>query len=213
MAEVNANETVLNENETDVEQETGLEQEIDSAEVEIETEPSPASTAKWYVVHTYAGYENKVRSDLERAVERLGMSDRVIDVQIPTEDVIEIKDNKKKLYKRNIYPGYVMVKMNMTDESWYLVRNTRGVTGFVGSGNKPVPLTDKEVRAMGVENIHIKIDIAIGENVRILSGPLESFIGAVSDIDTAHQKLKVVVSMFGRETPVELDFSQVSRIH
>jgi len=168
--------------------------------------------ALWYVVHTYAGYENKVRNDLERAVDRVGMSDRVLDVQIPTEEIIEIKDGKKKLYRRNIYPGYVMVKMVMTDESWYLVRNTRGVTGFVGSGNKPVPLTEREVRAMGVENVHIKIDIAVGENVRVLTGPLENHIGVVQEIDTAHQKMRVLFSMFGRETPVDLDFSQVVRV-
>nr|MDD6336487.1 transcription termination/antitermination protein NusG [bacterium] len=167
---------------------------------------------QWYVVHTYAGYENKVRSDLERAVERLGMGDLVLEAQIPTEEIIEIRDNKKRAVRRNVYPGYVMVKMVMTNESWYLVRNTRGVTGFVGSGNKPVPLTDKEVRAMGVENVHIKIDIQVGENVRVLSGPLENFVGVVQEIHPDRQKMRVMVSMFGRETPVDLDFAQVARI-
>jgi len=166
----------------------------------------------WYVVHTYSGYENKVKGDLESAVERLGIQKWVYDIQIPTEEVIEIKDGKKKATRRNIYPGYVMVKMLMTDESWYLVRNTRGVTGFVGSGNRPVPLTDKEVRAMGVEAVHIKLDIGPGENVRIISGPLESFIGVVEEVDTTKQKMKVSVSLFGRDTSVELDFAQVSRI-
>jgi len=168
--------------------------------------------AHWYVVHTYAGYENKVKGDLERAVEKVGMANLVLEMAIPTEEVIEIRDNKKKAFRRNIYPGYVMVKMIMTEQSWYLVRNTRGVTGFVGAGNKPVPLSDKEVRAMGVEAVQIKIDIRPGENVRVLSGPLEGFIGIVTEIDAPRQKLKVSVSMFGRETPVELDFSQVSRI-
>lgn len=170
------------------------------------------SAAHWYVVHTYAGYENKVKANLEKAIERLEMSHLVKEVQIPTEEVIEIRDNKKKSVRRNVYPGYVMVKMVMTDESWYVVRNTRGVTGFVGSSGKPIPLTDKEVRAMGVEAVMIKLNIAVGENVRVLAGPLENFVGTVLEVHPDRQKVRVLISMFGRETPVELDFAQVERI-
>jgi len=171
-----------------------------------------SETAKWYVVHTYSGYENKVKANLEKTVENRGLQDLIFEIKVPVEEQIEIKNGKKKGVLRKVFPGYVLVKMIMTDESWYVVRNTRGVTGFVGPGSKPIPLTDDEVRSMGVEDIPINLDIEVGENVRVTSGPLENFIGVVEEIDYVRQKVRVAVSMFGRETPVELDFIQVQKI-
>ena len=169
--------------------------------------------AKWYVVHTYSGYENKVKEDLEKSAENMGLQEQVLEVKYPTEETIEIgKNGKKKVTLRKVYPGYVMVKMFMNDKTWYVVRNTRGVTGFVGPGSKPIPLTDEEVTAMGVERIPIILDIVVGEHVRVVSGPLEKFIGKVEALDIDRQKVKLTVSMFGRDTPVELDFIQVEKL-
>ncbi|MDD3840703.1 MAG: transcription termination/antitermination protein NusG [Clostridia bacterium] len=167
---------------------------------------------RWYVVHTYSGYENKVKVNLEKTVETRGLQDLILEVQVPMEEQIEIKDGKKKATMKKIFPSYVLIKMIMTDETWYVVRNTRGVTGFVGPGSKPIPLTDDEVRELGVEDIPIKIDVEIGENVKVTSGPLENFIGVVEKIMPDKQKIRVSVSMFGRETPVELEFNQVQKI-
>lgn len=166
-------------------------------------------SVKWYVVHTYSGYENKVKANIEKTIENRGLQDLIMDVQVPMEEVIETKDNKKKSVMRKVFPGYVLIKMIMTDDSWYVVRNTRGVTGFVGPGSKPVPLTDEEVLAMGVEAAVVNVDYEVGDNVRVTSGPLESFIGVVEEINVEKKKVRVSVSMFGRETPVELEFNQV----
>ena len=164
----------------------------------------------WYVVHTYSGYENKVKDTLEKSVENNGMQDLIFDVRVPVEDVIEIKNGKRVKTQRKVYPGYVLVHMIETSESWYVVRNTRGVTGFVGPGSKtPIPLTDEEVRRMGVENVSVRMDIKNGDYVDIINGPLDGFSGIVEEVDAARQKVRVIVSMFGRETPVELDFVQV----
>ncbi|HPT91723.1 MAG TPA: transcription termination/antitermination protein NusG [Acetivibrio sp.] len=168
--------------------------------------------AKWYVVHTYSGYENKVKANLEKIVENRGMQDYILDIVVPMEEQIEIKDGKKKATLKKVFPGYVLVKMIMTDESWYVVRNTRGVTGFVGPGSKPVPLPDDEVRAMGVEEFAPVLDYEVGDNVRVVSGPLESFIGIVEEINLEKKKVRVSVSMFGRETPVELELLQIQKI-
>ena len=173
---------------------------------------SENSDIKWYVVHTYSGYENKVRDSLLKAVENNGMQDKIVDVRIPVEEAVEIKNNKRRTVQRKLLPSYVIVKMEMTNETWYVVRNTRGVTGFVGPGSKPVPLTDEEVTAMGVERIPIILNIEVGENVRVVSGPLENFIGRVEKLDPERQKVKLTVSMFGRDTPVELDFIQVQKL-
>lgn len=166
----------------------------------------------WYVVYTYSGYENKVMTNLLKTVENNGLQDVIYDVKVPMEETIEVKNGKKKHVQRKLFPGYVMVKMLLTDESWYVVRNTRGVTGFVGPGSKPIPLSDMEVRSMGVEDVPVRLDVEVGENVMITSGPLESFIGIVNEINTERQKIKVTVSMFGRDTQVELDFVQVKRV-
>lgn len=178
------------------------------------SEPSyKGEEAFWYVVHTYSGYENKVKSTLEMIVENRGIKDYIQDIFIPTEEVVEIKDGKKKVTQKKIYPGYVMIKMVLTDEIWYIVRNTRGVTGFVGPNSKPVPLTDEELAIMGMESDWVPIvDYEVGDSVKIINGPLENFTGTVEDINHEKKKVRVLVSMFGRETPVELEFIQVVRI-
>ena len=168
--------------------------------------------AKWYVAHTYSGYENKVMADITKTVENRNMSDIIQDIKVPMEEVIEIKDNKKRIVERKIFPGYVMVKMIMTDESWYVVRNTRGVTSFVGPGSKPVPLTDEEVAALGMEKREVHLSYEVGDNVKIIDGPLEGFIGVVDEILYPSETVRVTVSMFGRETPVELKFGQVASL-
>ena len=172
-----------------------------------------AEEAKWFVVHTYSGYENKVKANIEKSVENRGFQDLIQAVEVPLEDVIEEKNGEKKTVKRKVFPGYVVIKMVMTDESWYVVRNTRGVTGFVGPGSKPVPLADEEVERMGVEKVRpADIGISIGDHVSVKSGPLEGFSGTVEEIDEARRKLVVRVSMFGRETPVEVDYNQVEQM-
>ena len=171
-----------------------------------------AESAKWYVVHTYSGYENTVAASIEKAVENRNMHDLIQEVSIPMETVTEITDNGPKTVERKVFPGYVLVKMVMTDETWHLVRNVRGATGFVGSGNKAIPLSDEEIAALGVEKREVVIGYAVGDNVRITDGALKSYLGTVDDIDMEHEKVRIVVSMFGRETPVELDLDQVEPV-
>ena len=171
-----------------------------------------ADSAKWYVAHTYSGYENTVAASIEKAVENRGMRDLIQEVNIPMETVTEITDNGPKTVDRKVFPGYVLVKMVMTDETWHLVRNVRGVTGFVGSGNKAIPLTDDEIAALGVEKREIVVGYQVGDNVKITDGALESFLGTVEEIDLDRSKVRVVVSMFGRETPVELELDQVEPV-
>lgn len=171
-----------------------------------------SDNAKWYVVHTYSGHENKVKANIEKIVENRGMQDLILSIVVPTEDRIEIKNGQRKIKTRKMFPGYVIVKMVMTDESWYLVRNTQGVTGFVGHGSKPIPLSNEEVRKMGIEKVSIKLDVEPGSSVKVISGPFESFMGVVEEINMEKQTLKVLISMFGRETPVELEFGQVEKL-
>ena len=171
-----------------------------------------AETAKWYVVHTYSGYENKVAQNLEKTVQNRKLHDLIVDIKVPTETVIEIKDNKKREVERKIFPRYVLVKMVLTDDSWYVVRNTRGVTGFVGPTSKPIPLTEEEVAKLGVETRQVEVDYAEGDNVKIVGGPLEGFIGRVEKIDLQNNLVSVIVSMFGRETPVELELDQAQLV-
>lgn len=168
--------------------------------------------AKWYVVHTYSGHENKVKVNIEKLVENRGMQDLILSVVVPTEDRVEIKNGQRKVKTRKIFPGYVLVKMVRTSESWYLVRNTQGVTGFVGHGSEPIPLTDEEVRRMGIEKVYIDLDIDPGDHVKVISGPFESFMGVVEEVNMDRQVLRVKISMFGRDTPVELEFGQVDKI-
>ena len=168
--------------------------------------------AKWYVVHTYSGYENKVASDLATMVESRGMQDLIQEIKIPTETVTEIKDGKERTIERKIFPGYVFIKMIVTDDSWYVVRNIRGCTGFVGPASKPVPLTDKEVESLGVEKRSIEVKYSVGDSVNIIDGPLTGFTGIVDEIDVAKNNVRVTISMFGRETPVELELNQIELI-
>ena len=172
-----------------------------------------SDAAKWYVVHTYSGYENKVASSIEKAVENRKLHDLIQAVNIPTEKVVEVKDGKSREVERKLYPGYVLVKMVMTDETWHLVRNVRGVTGFVTSGStKPTPLTEDEVIQLGVEKREIVVGYKVGDTVRIMDGPLTSFSGIVEELDVEKNRVRVTVSMFGRETPVELELDQVETL-
>ncbi len=168
--------------------------------------------AKWYAVHTYSGHENKVKANIEKLVENRGMQDLIMDIVVPTEDIVEVKGGQRKIKTRKLFPSYVIVKMIVTNESWYLVRNTQGVTGFVGHGSNPISLTDEEVARMGIEKIKIDLDVEVGETVKVISGPLESFLGQVEEIHHDKQTLKVRVSMFGRDTLVELEFTQIRKI-
>ena len=168
--------------------------------------------AKWYVVHTYSGHENKVKVNIEKMVENRGMQDLILSIVVPTEDVVEMKDGQRKIKTRKMFPGYVIIKMVVTNETWYLVRNTQGVTGFVGHGSDPIPLSPDEVARMGIEKVNINLDVKVGDTVRVINGPFESFMGEVLEINVDKQVLTVRISMFGRETPVEMEFNQVDRI-
>ena len=173
-----------------------------------------ADESRWYVVHTYSGYENKVASNLETTVENRQLHDLIQEIRVPTETVTEVKDGKQREVERKIFPGYVLVKMVMTDESWYIVRNIRGCTGFVGpsSNSDPIPLTDAEVARLGVEKREVEVSYAVGDSVRIIDGPLEGFVGTVEELDAEKNSVRVMVSMFGRETPVELELNQVETV-
>jgi len=177
--------------------------------------PEPTEGPAWYVIHCYSGYENKVRHNLEQRIETMGMKDKIFDVVIPTQEEIEVKDGKRRTVERHIFPGYVLVNMALTEESWYVVRNTPGVTGFVGMGNNPTPLRPEEVaqivKRMEAEAPTVKVTFKVGERVRIIDGPFNDFRGVVSEIDMERTKVRVMVSFFGRETPVELDFLQVEK--
>jgi len=179
--------------------------------VEIET-----SAPAWYVIHCYSGYENKVRHNLEQRIETMGMKNMIFDVVIPTQEEIEVKDGKRRSVERYVFPGYLLVNMTLTEESWYVVRNTPGVTGFVGMGNSPTPLRPEEVNAilkrMESENPLVKVTFKVGEKVRIVDGPFNDFRGTVAEIDMERNKVRVMVNFFGRDTPVELDFLQVEKM-
>ena len=168
--------------------------------------------ARWYVVHTYSGYENKVKTDLEKTIKNRELEEFFFDIIVPMEEQIEIKDGKRKTNLKKVFPGYVLIKMIVTEESWYIVRNTRGVTGFVGSGTDPIPLTDEEIRAMGFEDVPVNVDYDVNEQVQIMNGAFENCVGTVQEINKEKNKVKVLVSMFGMETPVELEFSQVQKV-
>ncbi len=180
-----------------------------------EGEVDPEDTRLWYVVHCYSGQENKVRHSIEQRIETMGMQDKIFDVVVPTEEEIEVKEGKRRTVERRVFPGYILVQMVMDEDSWYVVRNTPGVTGFVGMGNEPTPLRPEEVsqimRRMEAEAPKIKVTFRPGQKVRIIDGPFNEFIGTVGDIDMEKAKVRVLVSFFGRETPVELDFLQVEK--
>ncbi|NCC87857.1 MAG: transcription termination/antitermination factor NusG [Clostridia bacterium] len=180
-----------------------------------------SESSKWYVIHTYSGYENKVATNIEKIVESRKMHDQILEVRVPTEMVTEIKDDKKREVERKIFPGYVLVKLavkeiknelTMGDDAWYVIRNTRGVTGFVGPESKPVPLSDTEVLALGVEKRSVEVNYAVGDFVNIVDGPLEGFSGLVEELDTDKNLVRVKISMFGRETPVEFELDQIDLV-
>jgi transcriptional antiterminator NusG len=197
--------------------------EVSAPAVEAEAARTPEAAASeggaegpaWFVIHCYSGYENKVRHNLEQRIETMGMKDRIFDVVIPTQEEIEVRDGKRRTVERHIFPGYVLVNMTLSEESWYVVRNTPGVTGFVGMGNNPTPLRPEEVaqivKRMEAEAPTVKVTFKVGERVRIVDGPFNDFRGMVSEIDMERTKVRVMVSFFGRETPVELDFLQVEK--
>jgi len=170
----------------------------------------------WYVIHTYSGYENKVKANLEKRIESMNVGDKIFRILVPMEDEVEIKNGKRKIAKRKVFPGYVLVEMSMTDESWYVVRNTPGVTGFVGPGSKPIPLEPEEIgnimKRMGMDQPRPKVSFAVGQSVRIISGPFDNFVGVVEEIMPDKGKARVLVSMFGRETPLELGFEQLEEV-
>lgn len=168
--------------------------------------------ARWYVVHTYSGYENKVASNLETTVENRNLGHLIQEIRVPTEKVTEIKDNKSREVERKVFPGYVIVKMIMNDDSWYIVRNIRGCTGFVGSSSKPVPLTDEEVERLGVEIKNVEVDYNVGDSVRIIDGPFDDSVGIVDELNKEKNSVRVIIHMFGRETPVELELNQVEPV-
>ena len=186
--------------------------------------PAPRANAKddrkrWFVIHTYSGYENKVKANLERRIHSMNMQDKIFRVLVPMEDEVEFKDGKRKITPKKVFPGYVLVEMDMDDQSWYVVRNTSGVTGFVGSpgaGEKPVPLQDKEVKTilkqMGIETPKLKIDFKKGDRVKVTSGPFFDFTGIVDEIQPEKEKVRALISIFGRETPVELEFYQIEKV-
>jgi len=171
-----------------------------------------ADESKWYVVHTYSGYENKVKANIEKIVENRGMQELFDKIVVPIQESIEMKNNVKKSVQRKIYPGYVLLKMVMTDDTWYVVRNTRGVTSFVGPASKPVPLTDEEIISMGIEIPHFELDLDIGELVRIITGPFEGSVGNVKDINHQKKTVSITLSVFGRETQVEVDYHVLQRM-
>jgi len=198
-----------------VESQGELEEEAVSELEDAESDQEQESDRYWFVVHCYSGYENKVRHNLEQRIETMGMKSKIFDVVVPTEEEIEIKDGKRRTVERRVFPGYILVQMIMDEDSWYVVRNTPGVTGFVGMGNEPTPLRPEEVsqivKRMEAEAPRIKVTYKTGQKVRIIDGPFNDFIGTVSEIDMDRAKVRVMVSFFGRETPVELDFLQVEK--
>lgn len=172
-----------------------------------------SETAKWYVIHTYSGYENKVAKNIETVVENQNLGEFIEEVSVPTEKVVEVReDNKEREVERKIFPGYVLVKMILTDDSWYVIRNIRGVTGFVGPGSKPIPLSESEVAALGVEKVHVEVNYTEGDSVRVVAGPLEGFTGVVDAVSPEKNEVTITVSMFGRDSQVQLELNQVAKI-
>lgn len=170
-----------------------------------------SSEPLWYVVHTYSGYENKVKTDLEKTLQNRDLQDYIFKIVIPMEEQIEIKKGKTKKNLRKVFPGYVLIKMIVTEETWYIVRNTTGVTGFVGAGTKPIPLTTEEIRKMGIDDSVIEVEYEVGDTVEVLSQPLEGYTGQVEEINKDKGKVRVLITMFGRETSVELDFANIQK--
>lgn len=170
------------------------------------------SKTNWYVVHTYSGYENKVKANIEKTIENRKLQDQILEVSVPLQDVIEVKNGVKKKVQKKMFPGYVLLNMEMNDDTWYVVRNTRGVTGFVGPGSKPVPLTDFEMKSMGIKKDDVEIDFELGDMVEVISGVWENTTGIIKQINTHKQIVTISVDMFGRETPVEISFTDIKKM-
>lgn len=193
-----------------------VEQNGDEQDIEATEQQDRPDNTQWYVIHSYAGYENKVQKNLMHRIESMHMQNKIFQIVVPTEEEVELRDGVRRTTERRIFPGYILVEMVMDEDSWYVVRNTPGVTGFVGSGNKPIPLQDEEVnkivKRMEAEAPKIKVNFKEGQKVRIVEGPFEDFMGTVDEIDLDRARVRVLVNFFGRETPVELDFLQVERV-
>ena len=170
------------------------------------------SEAKWYVVHTYSGYENKVKANIDKAIENRHLEDQILEVRVPMQEVVELKNGVQKASQKKMFPGYVMLHMVMNDDTWYVVRNTRGVTGFVGPGSKPVPLTEEEMLPLGIKQDNVIVDLAVGDLVTVISGAWEGTVGAIQSLNEQKQSLSINVELFGRETPVELSFAEVKKM-
>lgn len=168
--------------------------------------------ANWYVVHTYSGYENKVKTNIEQSIENRKLQDQILEVSVPTQEVVELKNGVKKVSEKKLFPGYVLINMVMNDDTWYVVRNTRGVTGFVGPGSKPVPLTEAEIDALGIMDADIVVDFEVGEVVKVTKGAWKDTIGVIQEVNAQKQSLVINVELFGRETPVEISFSEVKKM-
>ncbi|MBC7237291.1 MAG: transcription termination/antitermination protein NusG [Chloroflexi bacterium] len=198
------------------EQENDIEAEEDRAPLAAEEGDEPDDGRQWYVIHTYSGYENKVKQNLEQRIETMGMQDKIFRVVVPTEEEVEIRDGQRRTSRKRVFPGYVLVQMILDDESWYVVRNTPGVTGFVGSGSEPIPLSQEEVdkilERMEEEKPRIRLNFRVGETVRITEGPFADFMAVVDELYPERGKVRLLVSFFGRETPVEMDFMQVEKV-
>ena len=170
------------------------------------------SEAKWYVVHTYSGYENKVKANIDKTIENRHLEDQILEVRVPMQDVVEVKNGMQKTSQRKMFPGYVMIHMIMNDDTWYVVRNTRGVTGFVGPGSKPVPLTEAEIGALGIMDAEVVANYEVGETIVVTSGPWKDTVGMVKEVNMQKQTLTIYVELFGRETPVEIQFSEIKKM-
>ncbi len=170
------------------------------------------SEAKWYVVHTYSGYENKVKANIDKTIENRHLEEQILEVRVPMQEVVELKNGTQKVAQKKMFPGYVMIHMIMNDDTWYVVRNTRGVTGFVGPGSKPVPLTDAEIGALGIMDVNVVVDYEVGETIVVVSGAWKDTVGVVREVNPQKQSLKINVELFGRETPVEIQFSEVRKM-
>ena len=194
------------------EKEKNLEKEINNASPIKAEGLRGSSEGDWYVIHTYSGHENKVKANIEKMVKTRGLEDKILSVVVPTEDIIEVKNGKRVIKTKKIFPGYVIIKMIVNNETWFLVRNAQGVTGFIGHGSQPIPLTKEEVARMGIEKIHIELDVKVGDMVRVISGPFEGFIGEVEEINDGKQTVRVKVDMNGRDTPVELGFIHIAKL-
>ena len=199
----------------DEEKDVQKEVQSENGDVAYENDKAPedlAGKTHWYVVHTYSGYENKVKANLEKTIENRHLEDQILEVRVPLQDVVEMKNGARKTVQRKMFPGYVLVNMDMNDETWYVVRNTRGVTGFVGPGSKPVPLSDAEIKPLGIRTDTVSVDFGVGDEIAVIAGVWKDTAGVVQRMDMSKQTATINVDLFGRETPVEISFAEVRRI-